>query len=354
MDLSADELRIQLGKRVIGQDHAIEALARAVTIGCAGLMEQDRPLANLLFVGSTGVGKTVMVRALAEIIRANADDFCRVDMSSFAQEHYGASISGAPPGYSGSKEGLTIFDKKLIESDPQTPGIVLFDEIEKAHPTVIRTLLHILDNGLLRLSSGTETISFRNCIVIMTSNLGGPEIARYRTGASQFGRKRKSTSTVKRRLAGLLSFGSSAGPSDEDSILTQAIEEFFDPEFLNRLDDIVAFNDLDNSTAEEITAREVSLLCDRLQSRSIQMTVGLDVIRHISQIGFDPAFGVRALKRGVQRELLAPLAVALQSLPSPEGTPTTVQVSLHDGLVTCQVLHNHIPSVPLLTFTPSR
>lgn len=356
MDISVHELRAQLSARVIGQDHAVDALARAVTVARAGLLEYDRPLASLLFVGPTGVGKTVMVRALAEIIRSNADDFCRVDMSSLAQEHYGASISGAPPGYAGSKEGLTIFDRLQIESDEHTPGIVLFDEIEKAHPTVIRTLLHVLDNGLLRLSSGTETINFRNCIVVMTSNLGGAEIARHRAG--QILKRRRPRTAAKptgsRTLTGLLSVGAPrAGLTEENQILTRALQEFFDPEFLNRLDDIVAFNDLDRSSAEEITAREVSLVCDRLRERSIHLSVSPEVIRHIASVGFDPAFGVRALKRGVQRELLAPLATALQSFPPRGSTPTAVQITLRGGLVTCQTLDEHIPSIPLLTFDPS-
>src|SRR4051812_13392756 len=147
-----DEFVARLAGRILGQPDAVRAAARAVSIARAGVADPGRPLASVLLVGPTGVGKTELVRQIAAEIRSGPDDLCRIDMAALAQEHYAASFSGAPPGYAGSKESFTVFDKNKIEGDPYTPGIVLFDEVEKADPTVIRSLLHVLDTGDLRLA----------------------------------------------------------------------------------------------------------------------------------------------------------------------------------------------------------
>ena len=171
-----DRFVTRIGEHILGQPDSVRAVARAVAIAHAGLADPGRPLASLLLVGPTGVGKTELVRQVAAEIRTGPDDLCRIDMAALAQEHYAASFSGAPPGYAGSKESFTVFDKNRIEGDPYTPGIVLFDEVEKADPTVIRALLHVLDYGELRLANGREKISFRNCYIFLTSNLGSTDI----------------------------------------------------------------------------------------------------------------------------------------------------------------------------------
>ncbi|WKX09287.1 AAA family ATPase [Streptomyces sp. NL15-2K] len=344
------DLREQLRARVIGQDHAVEALVRAVTIGRSGLLEPDRPLAGLLFVGPTGVGKTQLVRALAEVLRSGPDDFCRVDMSALAQEHYAASLAGAPPGYAGSKEGLTVLDRARIESHGDRPGIVLFDEIEKAHPTVVRTLLHVLDSGRFTLSSGSRTIDFRNCVVVMTSNLGARKIAEHRRNRGAGSGRRWSLGRSKSRtraseLASLLVHPSvEAGQNAEADILAAALQDFFDPEFLNRFDEIVAFGDLDSRTVAEIAGREVLLVVDRLLTRSVRVHVTRDVVTHLARIGHDEAFGVRALKRAVRRELLTPLAEALApERPRPDA-PVSVHVHMNGGRVECSTTREALHS----------
>ncbi|MDT0461279.1 AAA family ATPase, partial [Streptomyces sp. DSM 41527] len=142
-----------------------------------GVTDPGRPLSSVLLAGPTGVGKTELVRQVAAALRTGPDDMCRIDMSALAQEHYAASLSGAPPGYAGSKESFTLFDKAKIEGGPYLPGIVLFDEVEKADATVLRALLHVLDTGELRLANGQQKISFRNSYIFLTSNLGSLEAA---------------------------------------------------------------------------------------------------------------------------------------------------------------------------------
>jgi ATP-dependent Clp protease ATP-binding subunit ClpA len=347
MHLEASDLREQLRARVIGQDHAVDALVRAVTIGRSGLLEPDRPLAGLLFVGPTGVGKTQLVRALAEVLRSGPEDFCRIDMSALAQEHYAASLAGAPPGYAGSKEGLTVLDRALIESDGDRPGIALFDEIEKAHPTVVRSLLHVLDNGRFKLSNGTQTIDFRNCVVVMTSNLGARKITEHRRGGNRRWWSRRSASRARAsELASLLVHPSAdAARGAEADILAAALQDFFDPEFLNRFDEIVAFGDIDSRTVAEIAGREVSLVADRLLEGSVRVHIAQDVVTHLARVGYDEVFGVRALKRAVRRELLTPLAEALAATRPRPDAPVSVHVRMNDARVECTAVHQVVDSL---------
>jgi ATP-dependent Clp protease ATP-binding subunit ClpA len=318
----------------------VRAVVRAVSIAQARLVPTNRPLANLLFVGPTGVGKTQLVRSLAYAVRTGEEDFCRVDMSSLAQEHYAASIAGAPPGYAGSKEGLSIFDRGKIESSPDMPGIVLFDEIEKAHITVVRSLLQVLDNGYLRLASGNETINFRNCIVVMTSNLGSGEISRFRKGRAS----RVLQSAVDRMSA----------PAPEASILhrryrewagrrearifDRALDGFFDPEFLNRVDEVIRFEGIDREVARAIVADQIGEVCARLRRRSIELVVYDSAIDHLTRKGFSAEYGARALERTMRVELLAPLAAHLSGAQASPAQPLQIRAALVDGRITC---HTH-------------
>ncbi|MEV6497185.1 AAA family ATPase [Streptomyces prunicolor] len=344
MHLEADVLRERLRARVIGQDHAVEAVVRAVTIGRSGLQDPDRPLAGLLFVGPTGVGKTQLVRALADVVRSGPEDFCRIDMSALAQEHYAASLAGAPPGYAGSKEGLTVLVRELIESDGDRPGIILFDEIEKAHPTVVRTLLHVLDNGRFTLSNGTRTIDFRNCVVVMTSNLGARTIAAHRRGGGRrWWSRRPVPGPGASELASLLVHPPTrAGGGAEDDLLATALRDFFDPEFLNRFDEIVVFAGIDARTAVEIAGREVRVVVDRLRERSVRAHVTHDVIEHLASVGHDEMFGARALKRAVRRELLTPLAEVLAAVRPRVDAPVTVAVRMNGTRIECAAVHEGV------------
>ncbi|PRX46589.1 ClpA/ClpB-like protein [Prauserella shujinwangii] len=305
-DRSPSAVAARLRSRVLGQDDAVAAVVRAVTLARAGAHEKDRPLANLLLVGPTGVGKTELVRRVAAELRSGPDDLCRVDMSALAQEHYAASFSGAPPGYAGSKEAFSVFDRSTVEGDPYTPGLVLFDEVEKAHPTVLRALLHVLDTGVLRLASGQQTISFRNSFVFLTSNLGSAELARRR--ASRW-----------RWLAS----------GRERAVVSRAVTAFFDPEFLNRIDEVVEFAELDAGTALAITRLEIGSLRRRLRGRGVRLDLADEAVRWLARRGFDPVYGARALRRCLRVELAAPVAAEVLRV-RPEGTGpvrVTVQVS---------------------------
>jgi ATP-dependent Clp protease ATP-binding subunit ClpA len=299
------ELRSELSRRIKGQPDAVDAVVRAVTIAESGLADPTRPLGCLLFVGSTGVGKTEMVRQLAAGVRSGPDDFCRVDMSALSQEHYAASFSGAPPGYSGSKEALSIFDRDKIEGDAFGPGIVLFDEIEKAHPTVVRSLLHVLDNGVMRMATGAESIDFRKCLIIMTSNLGGREL---RVGA---------------RLRPLQRWNRAG----RKSVVMSAVEEFFDPEFFNRIDEIVEFRPLSADSARAVVDLQLDDLRARSARRHIHLVVSESVVEALVREGFDENYGARAFARTIRKELLPLVAEALQSLHPTRSNPVTLQIT---------------------------
>ncbi|MDT7710486.1 MAG: hypothetical protein QOG20_6093 [Pseudonocardiales bacterium] len=290
----------RLAERVLGQDHALDAVRRALLPVQAGVHDGERPLASMLLVGPTGVGKTELVRRLAAELRAGPDDLCRVDMSQLAQEHYAASFAGAPPGYAGSKEGLSVFDRAKVEGGPLTPGIVLFDEVEKAHSTVLRALLGVLDRGTLRLANGQQSISFRNTLIFLTSNLGSKEVAR-----------RRARRAFLDRAPVLGSAAAWLGARAEAGVVDRAVRDFFDPEFLNRLDEVVTFDEIDPGTARAITRLEIGFVTERLRRRGAELTVDDAVVDVLCARGFDPVHGARSVRRVVQRLVLVPAAAAL-------------------------------------------
>ncbi|MCV7372170.1 ATP-dependent Clp protease ATP-binding subunit [Mycolicibacterium arabiense] len=301
----------RLEARIVGQPEAVSAVARAVSIAHAGVADPGRPLASVLLVGPTGVGKTELVRRVAAEVRSGADDLCRIDMAALAQEHYAASFSGAPPGYAGSKESFTLFDKNRIEGDPYTPGVVLFDEVEKADSTVIRALLHVLDCGELRLANGKERISFRNCLVFLTSNLGSGDFA-----AAQRVRRRWRPWRAHR------------ADSPRDLVIA-AVEEFFDPEFFNRIDETVVMNPFETATALQVAALELELLVARLARESVALRVGPGVVERLHEIGFDPVYGARGLRRAIRTHLVAPVAqCVLRARGTSSSTPITLEASV--------------------------
>ncbi|BBX94482.1 ATP-dependent Clp protease ATP-binding subunit [Mycolicibacterium boenickei] len=286
-----DELSRKLNAAILGQRSAVDAVVRAVSIAHIGVADPGRPLSSVLLVGPTGVGKTELVRQVAAALRTGPDDMCRIDMSALAQEHYAASLSGAPPGYAGSKESFTLFDKAKIEGGPYLPGVVLFDEVEKADATVLRALLHVLDTGELRLANGQQKISFRNSYIFLTSNLGSLEAA-----AMQRSRRRR-WRRIGRRPA--------AKTAD---LIREAVESFFDPEFFNRIDEMVVFDEFDDDTAESVTRKEIHDLVDRLKRRGVRLQVADDVIEFVRRKGFDPVYGARGLRRAIRTELAEPVA----------------------------------------------
>lgn len=308
-----DELSRKLNAAILGQRAAVDAVVRAVSIAHIGVADPGRPLSSVLLVGPTGVGKTELVRQVAAALRTGPDDMCRIDMSALAQEHYAASLSGAPPGYAGSKESFTLFDKAKIEGGPYLPGIVLFDEVEKADATVLRALLHVLDTGELRLANGQQKISFRNSYIFLTSNIGSSEAA-----ALQRSRRKPW-----RRLA----FRPAAKTAD---LIREAVESFFDPEFFNRIDEIVVFDAFDDDTAERVTRKEIHDLVGRLGRRGVRLQVADDVIEFVRRRGFDPVYGARGLRRAIRTELAEPVArTVLTDRSSPR--PLALRADLAEG-----------------------
>ena len=316
---SPAQLAENLRAAVIGQDGAVDAVVRALTIAAAGIGDPHRPIASLLFVGPTGVGKTELARRVAAEVTGNPDKLCRIDMNSLAQEHYSASITGAPPGYAGSKEQFTLFQRDLVEGNLSRPGIVLFDEVEKAHATVLRSLLQILDSGTLRLAAGTSQISFRNAIVLLTSNLGSAELAdRLRGPANRAARFRKLMSPM--------------AAENPEAVVLAAVEKFFDPELFNRFDEVVMFRPLRREDARAIVDREMAGLRDRLAADGISWTPDQSVREHLVDIGFDEVYGARNLQRAIRTRLHAPIADVIVAA-DPGQTSLSVTTAVSDGRI---------------------
>jgi ATP-dependent Clp protease ATP-binding subunit ClpA len=327
IDLEA--LRARLQHRIVGQEEAIEAVVRSVAVGRAGLGDRSRPLANVLLLGPTGVGKTELVRQLTASLRSGPDDMSRIDMSSLSQEHYMASLTGAPPGYAGAKESFSIFDRSRIAGDPYTPGIALFDEVEKAHRSVHRAMLQIMDHGLLKLANGQETIDFRNASLFMTSNLGSAELlARSRS------RFRNALEAATERLGPVASSVHHRLFAGEDAVVARkALEGFFDPEFINRIDEVVVFNPLGNQEVVAVAELEIQDLVRRCSGRGIELVVDPEIPSFLSAQGFDQAYGGRSIKRLVREQVATPVARAALAARGASGEHLRLTAELHQGAV---------------------
>jgi ATP-dependent Clp protease ATP-binding subunit ClpB len=269
----------RLHERVIGQDEAVDAVASALRRSRAGLSDPDRPIGTFLFLGPTGVGKTELARALAEFMFDSQDAMIRIDMSEYMEKHSVSRLVGAPPGYVGYDEG-----GQLTEAVRRRPySVVLLDEIEKAHPDVFNTLLQVMDDGRLTDGQG-RTVSFKNTVLIMTSNIPG-------------GR---------------------AG-----------VEAYFKPEFINRLDDIVEFQPLTREQLSEIVDLQVALVIERVRERGIEVELTDAARTLLGNLGYDPTYGARPLKRVIQKRLVDPLALAILEGRFVAGD--TVKVDAADG-----------------------
>jgi ATP-dependent Clp protease ATP-binding subunit ClpB len=280
----------ELKKRVIGQDEAIRAVAAAVRRSRSGLSDPNRPMGAFLFVGPTGVGKTELAKALAEFLFHSERALVRIDMSEYLEKHTVARLIGAPPGYVGYEEGGQLTE--AVRQHPYT--VILFDEVEKAHPDVFNVLLQLLDDGRLTDGQG-RTVDFRNTLVIMTSNLGTDRLAKAETDA------------------------------ERAKVIDEALRAFFRPEFLNRLDDVVAFRPLDEGEIEKIVDLQLALVQSRMKERRIEVRTTDAARKLLASEGFDPEFGARPLKRTIQRLVVDPLTVKLLAGEIRDGSRVTVE-----------------------------
>ncbi|HBT05750.1 MAG TPA: AAA family ATPase [Alcanivorax sp.] len=288
----------RLRARIVGQAPVLDAMEDMLRVVKADIGDPHRPLAVNLFMGPTGVGKTETVRLISEAIHGRADGFCRIDMNTLAQEHYAAALTGAPPGYVGSKEGHTLFDVDLIQGSFSKPGIVLFDELEKASTEVIRSLLNVLESGRLLLSGGTRSIDFRNTLIFMTSNVGAREAGDYRARFQQGWR----------HWLGL-------SPRHEDRVLERALHRRFDPEFINRVDRVLPFQRLDAAWLDTLLDIELGKLNQRLARRDARLELDNSARQFLCR-AHDDRFGARDLARRLRAELEPALARALLDRPA--------------------------------------
>ena len=287
-------LEEELHRRVVGQEQAIHAVAEAVRRSRAGLSDPRRPIGSFIFLGTTGVGKTELAKALAEILFDDETMLTRIDMSEYQEKFSATRLIGAPPGYVGYDEG-----GQLTEAVRRKPySVVLFDEIEKAHPDVFNVLLQVLDDGRLTDNKG-RTVNFKNTIIIMTSNLGSDLI-----------RERLSTRTA----------------SNEEKIIEQTAEEVMGllktvmrPEFLNRIDETIVFTPLNKEEIERIVALQLNQTVKMLRENGIQLSYTPELVSRIAEEGFDPEFGARPVKRAIQRGLLSELSRRLLEGSVSEG-----------------------------------
>jgi ATP-dependent Clp protease ATP-binding subunit ClpB len=265
----------RLHRRVVGQDEAIKAVANAVRRSRAGLQDPNRPIGSFIFLGPTGVGKTELARALAEFLFDDENNMVRIDMSEYQERHTVSRLVGAPPGYVGYDEG-----GQLTEAVRRRPySVVLFDEIEKAHPEVFNVLLQLLDDGRLTDGHG-RTVNFKNTVVIMTSNIGSHFIMEL-------------------------------GAKSAETRVMEAMRQHFRPEFLNRIDEIITFHNLSREDLLQIVDIQLDHLRKLLAERKIELTLTEAAKKHLAEVGYDPTFGARPLKRVIQREVQDPLAMAL-------------------------------------------
>jgi ATP-dependent Clp protease ATP-binding subunit ClpB len=286
-----------IGKRVIGQSDAVEAVSKAVRRARAGLQDPNRPLGSFLFLGPTGVGKTELTKALAEFLFDDDTAMVRIDMSEFMEKHAVARLIGAPPGYVGYEEGGV-----LTEAVRRRPyQVVLFDEVEKAHADVFNILLQVLDDGRLTDGQG-RVVNFANTLIILTSNLG-----------SQY----------------LSSLDEGQTVADVEPQVMDVVRAHFRPEFLNRLDEVILFHRLSQEHMAPIVEIQVARVQKLLKDRKIMLDLTDAAKRWLGRVGYDPVYGARPLKRAVQRYLQDPLAEKLLAGEVPDGS--TVKVDEGDG-----------------------
>ncbi len=303
------QMEDRLHERIIGQEVAIHAIADAIRRARSGLKDPRRPIGSFIFIGPSGVGKTELAKALAEFLFEDEDALVRLDMSEYREQHTASRLFGAPPGYVGYEEG-----GQLTEAVRRRPyRVILFDEIEKAHPEVWNALLQILDDGRLTDGQG-RVVDFRNTVLIMTSNLGTEFV----------------------RQAGTLGFLQSTGDNEEREAhdkIERALRSTFRPEFLNRIDEIVMFSPLSNEQMLEIVDLQMREVEGRLNEHGLKAQLTDAARKRLAEIGFDPAFGARPLRRALQKYVESPLSIQLLSGEFVSGDTVLVDVNEKNEIV---------------------
>jgi ATP-dependent Clp protease ATP-binding subunit ClpC len=317
----------ELHEGIVGQFDAVGKIASAIRRARVGISSPKRPMGSFIFLGPTGVGKTLLAKRLAEYLFQTPDSLVRIDMSDYMEKHNVSRLVGAPPGYIGYEEGGLLTER--IRRNPYR--VILFDEIEKAHADVFNLLLQVLEEGELRDNLG-HTVSFRNTVIIMTSNAGAREISR----------------------DSRLGFGKGSGMMSFQEIESSALSELrrlFAPEFLNRLDDVIVFHALDEKQIEAILDIQITELTARLEEQGYYISVSKQARKILIEKGWDPKYGGRPLRRALQKELEELIALKVLEDDCPEGTLFTVggkdgKITLKTAPVTASLIEkNHADKV---------
>lgn len=297
-------MEADLKKRVIGQDKAIEKLSKAIQRTRAGLKDPNKPIGSFIFLGPTGVGKTELAKALSEYMFDNNDALIRIDMSEFMEKFAVSRLVGAPPGYVGYEEGGLLTEK--VRRKPY--AVVLFDEVEKAHPDVFNIMLQILDEGHITDSLGRK-VDFRNTVIIMTSNIGSRQLKDFGTGIG-FATSNKISSHE----------------AESKQVIESALKKFFSPEFLNRIDDVIVFNSLEKQEIIKILDIQIAKMLKRIEDLGYSVNLSDEAKEFIADKGFDSKFGARPLQRAMQKYLEDPLAEEILKGEISEGSTVSVEL----------------------------
>lgn len=300
----------ELKKQIIGQDEAIEKIVKAIRRNRAGLRDPNRPIGSFMFLGPTGVGKTLLAKRLAEFLFNSPDALIRIDMSEYMEKFNVSRLVGAPPGYVGYEEGGQLTEK--VRRRPYS--VVLLDEVEKAHPDVFNMLLQVLDEGALTDSLGRK-VNFKNTIVIMTSNIGTRELKDFGAGIGF------NTATLTRERS--------------DAVIRKALNRSFSPEFLNRIDDIVTFGSLGHDSIMSIIDIELKSFYDRVEQNGLHLAISDEAKDKVAELGFDEQYGARPLKRAIQNYVEDPLSELLLKEEATAGD--TIHIEIKDNEIATRV-----------------